>query len=326
VWRDVGPARDRLYISRLWGNNEAQRVEAELQIIVATIQKLTFRVNDPQYVWLREAEFVVVDEAHGATEPSYTAAINWVVKDGRNDRCPLLGLTATPFRGGEDETKRLVSRFGGKRLDHGILGDDPYRELEEMKVLAKVQQRELPGVDLELDRDELDTLRKLSRLPSSAERRLGAHVRRNEILLDDIKKLEEDWPVLLFATSVDHAKTMAALLRVEGVSAAAISADTDMGARRHYIEEFRKGRLRVLTNYGVLTAGFDAPSVRALYVARPTYSPVLYQQMIGRGLRGPLNGGKPFCLIVNVEDNILRYGEELAFKQFEYLWRGSEGS
>jgi superfamily II DNA or RNA helicase len=70
----------------------------------------------------------------------------------------------------------------------------------------------------------------------------------------------------------------------------------------------------------VLAQGFDAPAVRAVYVARPTFSPNRYQQMIGRGLRGPKNGGKPECLIVNVADNILQYGDELAFRQFEYLW------
>ena len=64
-----------------------------------------------------------------------------------------------------------------------------------------------------------------------------------------------------------------------------------------------------------------APSLRALYIARPVFSPVLYQQMLGRGLRGPLNGGKERCLVVNVEDNIAQFGEQLAFRHFEYLWR-----
>jgi superfamily II DNA or RNA helicase len=50
-------------------------------------------------------------------------------------------------------------------------------------------------------------------------------------------------------------------------------------------------------------------------------SPGLYQQIIGRGLRGPANGGTDRCLIVNVEDNVDAYGEELAFRHFEYLWR-----
>ncbi len=76
----------------------------------------------------------------------------------------------------------------------------------------------------------------------------------------------------------------------------------------------------MLTNYGVLTQGFDAPATRAVVVARPTYSPNIYQQMIGRGLRGPRNNGTPTCLILNVRDNITNYGEELAFDKFEYLW------
>jgi hypothetical protein len=42
--------------------------------------------------------------------------------------------------------------------------------------------------------------------------------------------------------------------------------------------------------------------------------------MIGRGLRGPLNGGKKECLIVNVEDNFAQYGTQLAFRDFDHLW------
>jgi superfamily II DNA or RNA helicase len=72
----------------------------------------------------------------------------------------------------------------------------------------------------------------------------------------------------------------------------------------------------------VLTTGFDAPAIRAIYITRPVYSPLTYQQMIGRGLRGPLNRGKAWCLIVNVADNIEMYGEELAFHEFSYLWDG----
>ena len=78
----------------------------------------------------------------------------------------------------------------------------------------------------------------------------------------------------------------------------------------------------MLSNYGVFAEGFDAPAVRAVYVARPTYSPTRYQQMIGRGLRGPLNGGKEVCLIANVADNVRQFGEDFAFTQFEYLWSG----
>jgi superfamily II DNA or RNA helicase len=119
---------------------------------------------------------------------------------------------------------------------------------------------------------------------------------------------------------------MAALLTLDGITAKPITGLTEPGPRRHYIEQFREGELRVLTNYGVLTQGFDAPAVRAIFVARPTYSPNLYQQMIGRGLRGPANGGKPECLIVNVEDNVRQFGQQLAFRDFEHLWAASEST
>ena len=52
------------------------------------------------------------------------------------------------------------------------------------------------------------------------------------------------------------------------------------------MQQFRQGEIRVITNYNVLSQGFDAPKVGAVYVARPTFSLNRYQQMIGRGLRG----------------------------------------
>jgi superfamily II DNA or RNA helicase len=323
VWRSVGP-QSSLVINRLWASNEADAVTEGSQVVVATIQKLQHCFDDPVYEWLANATWLVIDEAHGSIEKSYTALLAWLGLGRGADRCPMLGLTATPFRGGEEDTERLVRRFSGRRLDREVLGGKPYQELQRMGVLARVDHEILEGVTIELTEKELADLQRTRLLPAAAGDRLGTNVSRNEMLLNSLRRLPDDWPILLFAVSVDHAQTMAALLSFEGISAAAISAHTEAGARRHYIEEFRRGRLRVLTNFAVLTAGFDAPSVRAIYVARPTYSPVMYQQMIGRGLRGPLNGGKERCLIVNVKDNIARFGEALAFTQFEYLWSESK--
>src|SRR5205823_12996528 len=112
----------------------------------------------------------------------------------------------------------------------------------------------------------------------------------------------------LFGVSVEHAHTMAALLTRSRIPAAAITAETGKGLRRHYIDRFRRGEIRALTNYNVLAAGFDAPRVRAVYIARPTYVPNVYQQMVGRGLRGPRNGGTVRCLLVNVADYVAQFG------------------
>ena len=67
--------------------------------------------------------------------------------------------------------------------------------------------------------------------------------------------------------------------------------------------------------------GFDAPGVRALYIARPTFSPNAYIQMAGRGLRGPANGGKEECLIVDMADNFGDINDLLGFREYEHLWQ-----
>ena len=163
-------------------------------------------------------------------------------------------------------------------------------------------------------------IEKTRKLPSTVSERLGSDLDRTKRVVDHIASLPQDWTVIAFAPSVENARVLAALLAQRGVPAVSVSGDTEPAVRRHYIEEFKAGRIRVITNYNVLTQGFDAPKVRAVYVARPTFSPNVYQQMIGRGLRGPLNGGSEEVLIVNVEDNFDQYGDLLAFNEFEYLW------
>lgn len=326
VWRAMGPLQ-RLSISRLWGKNEAEPADGH-QLVVATTAKVLNCVGDEAYDWLASASIVVVDEAHSSTGTSYTRVFQWLGLSGRErarDRCPLIGLTATPFRGtSEEETERLVARYNRNRLDQGVLGDDPYAELQRMGVLSKVQHRLLAGSTIELTGPELEEARKLRQLPARVDQLLAGDKSRNEAIIRAVGDLDPSWPVLLFAASVAHAEALAAIFMLDGIPSAVVSAKTNPGTRRHIVSEFRGGRIRVLTNYGVLAEGFDAPAVQVVIVARPTYSPNAYQQMIGRGLRGPLNGGTPECLIVNVKDNVLNFGVELAFTEFQYLWEQRE--
>jgi superfamily II DNA or RNA helicase len=338
VWRACGPTEE-LRIGRLWGPNEVPEASGSSQVVIATADKLRNRVGSDDYKWLSEATCVVIDEAHTAITPEYTKILEWLDISARGrartTRAPLLGLTATPFRGtSEEETRRLVGRFGGRRLDR-VFGDDDdygatYRVLQEMGVLSRVDGEELEtGTTIDIDRDlssdEKDSFQRLG-LPSRVFDTIAKDVDRNRLLLKSILGRPLDWPILVFAVSTEHAHTMAALLTLEGVSAAAIDHRTEPSARRRYVDRFRRGELRVLANFGVLTQGFDAPATRAIYVARPTFSPNVYQQMIGRGLRGPLNGGKERCLIVNVRDNWVTYGDKLAFYEFEHLWKPDEAA
>ncbi|MGW6556924.1 sacsin N-terminal ATP-binding-like domain-containing protein [Streptomyces hydrogenans] len=323
VWGKVG-ADKPLVINRLWESHEAGPVTDRPHLVVATDAKLQQPkcLEADSYAWLRKAALVIVDEAHTAITPRYTRILSHLgLTASRTDR-HLLGLTATPFRNtNQEETRRLINRFGGRRLDQGVFAnDDPYAELQELGVLAQVEHRLLQGGTITLDRNEKQHAEQMSVLSRTAEQRLADDQDRNARILDEISQMPDDWPVLVFATSVDHAKYVAARLRDRNITASSVDSSTSRNDRRRRIDDFRERRIRVLTNYGVLTQGFDAPATRAVVVARPVYSPNVYQQMIGRGLRGPLNGGKETCLILNVRDTVANFDTSLAFTQFEHLW------
>ncbi|MER5646028.1 DEAD/DEAH box helicase [Streptosporangium sp. NPDC002524] len=323
VWSKVGPA-EQLVINRLWSNREAAPSKDTAQLVVATDAKLAVCLSTPEYAWLRDPALVIIDEAHASITPEYTRILTSMGLTFRETSRPLLGLTATPFRGfNETETNRLVDRYGGNRLDEGVFtSGDPYAELQELGVLARVNHQQLEGMTLTLSAEDLRlaTAFEGARLPASVEEKLGRDIERNRTLIQKIQALPEDSPILLFAASVNHAKLMAAQLNDLRIRSAAIDSGTPDADRRTLIEKFRRKQIRVLANYGVLAQGFDAPATEVVIVARPTYSPNVYQQMIGRGLRGPKNGGKETCLILDVADNIINYDRQLAFTQFEHLW------
>lgn len=60
--------------------------------------------------------------------------------------------------------------------------------------------------------------------------------------------------------------------------------------------------IKFLNAIAILTEGTDIPPVDCILLARPTRSPVLLQQMLGRGLR--LSEGKEYCLVLDFEDSI----------------------
>ena len=127
--------------------------------------------------------------------------------------------------------------------------------------------------------------------------------------------------ILYFGPSVRDAECMAYLLRERGIPAAVVSGATREASRRRLIDRFRRAELRVLCNCEVLATGFDAPRVTHVVMGRPTVSQVLYEQMIGRGLRGKRFGGREVCTILDCEDDMKGPARpELGYKRFRRVW------
>ena len=330
VWASEGEQASTLRISRLWDGNKRPLPTSKRHVIVASIQTLHSRFSRQSevYRFLSDFNLVVVDEAHRSIAPSYTSVFRemGLTRWFRDSETTLIGLTATPYRNlDEEETRRLQLRYENNRLDHGVFptrdSNEVIRILQTEGILAMADHATIDGGVVYLTDKELKDAEQTPWLPSSVEDRIARNtVRTRRIVNEYLHRVDPDWPTLIFATSVEHSEIVAALLNSEGITARAVSTETETPVRRRVVEEFRSGSVQVLVNYGVFREGFDAPKTRAIVVARPVYSPNLYFQMIGRGLRGLKNGGNERCLVLNVRDNIHNFGRDLAFSGLDWLW------
>lgn len=136
---------------------------------------------------------------------------------------------------------------------------------------------------------------------------------------------------LMFATGVDHGRHIARVLGEQhGVECGFVCGETPPTERDELLARFRGdssgtlfGRepLKYLCNVNVLTTGFDAPNIDCIALLRPTMSPGLYYQMVGRGFR--LHPGKENCLVLDFGGNVLRHGPVDQIKVVERSGNGT---
>lgn len=340
VWVNLGAQRTSLRISRMWGGNPSPRLllPSNPVVVVASIQTLNNRVGAADLDWLRKPGLVVVDECHHAITPSYSELLRWLDAElprrgaSENDEPPIVGLSATPFRTDDDESKRLARRFDNRWLpsNQEVL----YERLLLEKVLAQPHYEPLnSGASLtDEEQDRLGRLREpwegldFENLLEAINQRLASDSRRNERLVECIETSDER-SILFFTNSVAHAEEMSARLNLAGISTAAISGNTPIVARRYFLDRFQSGQVRVLCNHSVLTTGFDAPRTDMVLIARQVFSPVRYMQMVGRGLRGEKNGGTAKCRILTVIDNLGRFNDRHPYHYCRDLYKvSSKGS
>ncbi|MGY3265846.1 DEAD/DEAH box helicase [Lysobacter sp. HA35] len=111
---------------------------------------------------------------------------------------------------------------------------------------------------------------------------------------------------IVFCVNVGHAEHVRDALQARGVASGLVHAGTAKADRESQIADFQSGRLRAMVNVNVLSEGFDAPHIDCVAMLRPTKSPGLYYQQVGRGLR--LADGKADCLVLDYAGNVLEHG------------------
>ena len=124
--------------------------------------------------------------------------------------------------------------------------------------------------------------------------------------IEEILKFGQNYKSwLVFAIDIDHADKINAALIANGINSEALHSRSEND--RHELKaQFVSYKLRAIVSVGMVTVGFDAPNIDMIVLLRPTASPVLHVQMIGRGLR--VCEGKTHCLVLDFAGNVSRLG------------------
>ncbi len=271
-----------------------RRADPAAQVIIASIQSLSKRKHA-----YRPEQFslIVCDECHRALAPSWVEVIEHF-NDERDGDALLLGMTATPRR---TDGRSALDLFD---LVAYAIGKP---ELQDLGYLVPIQYW---GVKASLSLDQVKR--------SAGDFQVGAlsavmdtpHVR--ALTLRAWEDKAKGRKTLVFCASVRHAHRLAADFASRGHSAEVLDGRTRN--REEILDRYRRGDVDLLLNYGVLTEGFDDPSIQCVLLARPTTSPLVYNQCLGRGLRPAPN--KTHCTVIDIVDRSrhqLQYGvSELA--------------
>ena len=239
---------------------------------------------------------VVVDECHRLAADRFDAFVKSVHPK------ILLGLTATPersdgkpifpyFDNRPDGSPAVELRFW-HALDLQLLSPFEYYGCDDDTDFSEVPW-DKPG-----EREAIDNL-------------VTGNDTRARVVIDEWRRLTGDPKrnkALVFCVTVAHAEFMTRKFNQAGLPSLCIVGSTDADVRRQAPARLARGELCALVTCDLYNEGVDLPSVDTLLLLRPTQSPVLFQQQIGRGLR--LHEGKQSCLIL---DFVGRYRADFRF-------------
>jgi len=270
-----------------------KRRDTEHPVIVAGIQSVYRRAFE-----MDAFDLVIVDEAH-TIPPEGEGMYQTFLGDAHivNPNLRVIGLTATPFR----MTTGLICQ-----PDH-FLNSICY----EVGVKELIVQGYLCPLRSKASKTRLDTS--------------GLHIRCGEFITDEVEKLMDTdvrvkaacaeiieytgdrKAVLIFASGVTHGHHIQRVIQEEHhIECGFVCGDSPDGWRKKMIDDFKSGKLKYLCNINVLSTGFDAPNIDCIAMLRPTMSPGLYYQMVGRSFR--LCAGKQDSLVLDFGGNIVRHG------------------
>lgn len=250
--------------------------------VFATIQSLS---SNLQNFSKEQFDYVVVDEAHHITSPSYKKVCEYF-----NPKF-LLGLTATPNRMDEQNIYEV--------FDENIACDIRLNDALEQNLIVPFHYYGISDIK-EVNLENVDI---------SNTTLLAKHLminRRVDFIIEKLKFYShsgEKRKVLGFCVSKEHAKYMSEEFNKKGIISEYLTSEDSINKREQNIQklEDEKDSLEVIFTVDIFNEGIDIPSVNTVLMLRPTASPIVFIQQLGRGLRKYKN--KEFLTILDFIGN-----------------------
>lgn len=273
--------------------------DTDNSIIFGNVQSVApLLKRDPNIFGQRN--LIIIDECHMLSEDDnsqYRQVIAALKK--LRPQMRILGLSATPYRmkGGY-----LTEQKNAVFTDIAYDLNSQFERLIEEGYLSPVTTEwtkphvDLSGVGTRAGDYKLDELQKAC----------GDEAMLQNALVEVVKRSAGRRAWIVFIAGIENCNKCAQMLRDMSINAYAVNSSFTADENAEKIEGFRKGEIRCLVSADQLTTGFDVPQVDLIAMLRPTKSPGLYVQMVGRGLR-PAEGKKD-CLVLDFARNIERLG------------------
>jgi superfamily II DNA or RNA helicase len=244
---------------------------------------------------------VMIDETHHVSESGRFAELLDLC-----DAAIQFGVTATPWRGDKFD---ITARFGSASFSMGIA------EGMAAGYLSAVDYR------MFVDNLDWDVVREASEHGYSIKElnRLLFLPQRDEEIIEWIRTAWREIPdprAILFCQTIEHAERMAALLSTSDSAwhrASFLHSGLPRQRRQVLLNEFRLGRVPIITCVDVFNEGVDVPDVNLIGFLRVTHSRRIFVQQLGRGLR--LSTGKDKLKVLDFVTDIRRVAATLELRR-----------
>ncbi|MEH7072878.1 DEAD/DEAH box helicase [Neobacillus drentensis] len=246
----------------LTGNHK----QSDVDYVFATIQTISKCFHEFQK---DEFDYLIIDEAHHATSPTYQTVLNYFEPKF------TLGMTATPER---SDGYNVFDLF-----DNNVALEVRLHEALEDELVIPFHYFGITDIEgIDLSNVNIDDIAELTK-------RLKVNERVDFI----IKKMDfyghdgEKRKGLGFCASIEHAQYMASEFNKRGYKSVCLYGADSPDTRERFINQLENDQddLEFIFTVDIFNEGVDIPSINTVLMLRPTNSPIVFIQQLGRGLR-----------------------------------------